>query len=103
MHLGNVIGGRRFEVDRTVAHDIDAQRMVRDLCAEIDRVRNAFKRVEIVRETLPIPFQALGEGDAGDLLDRFHQADQRLVVLAPHRGEADAAVAEQDGGHTMPG
>jgi hypothetical protein len=25
------------------------------------------------------------------------------VVLAPHRGEADAAVAEQDGGHTMPG
>jgi len=38
------------------------------------------------------------ERDARDVLDALHQADQHVVMLRPHRREADAAIAHDDGG-----
>ena len=49
--------------------------------------------VEVLGERLPLPRQALVEGDAGDVLDALHQLDQAVVVGRAHRREPDAAVA----------
>ena len=76
--------------------------MVRHLRRDIDRARHSVQCIEILREGFPVPFQSFGERDAGDFLHRLHQADQRGMMLAPHRREADAAIAEQHRGDAMP-
>ena len=81
-HLGDVLGRRRLAVDAALAHDIDAQRMMRHLRRDIDRARHAVERVEVFRKALPFPVEALGERGAGDVLDRLHQIDQAGAVLA---------------------
>ena len=95
-------GGRGFAVDAALAHHEDAQRVVRDLRADIDRPRHPVERVEIFGEAFPIPFEALGERRAGDVLDRLHQVDEALAVLLADRSEADAAITEQDRRYAMP-
>jgi len=59
----------------------------------------------ILGEGLPIETDALDEGGAGDVLDAFHQRDQpfdgAVAVARCERGEADAAVAEQQRGHPV--
>ena len=42
---------------------------------------------------LPSPRDALGERGAGNVLDAFHQLDERRLATRAHRREADAAVA----------
>ena len=84
-HRLDVLGGGALAVDRALAHDIDAQRMVRHLRRDIDRARHPFQRIEVLREALPVPLQSFRQRDAGDFLDRLHQADQRGMMLAPHR------------------
>ena len=101
-HLGDVFGGGGFAVDAALAHHEDAQRVVRDLRADIDGARHAVERVEIFGEALPIPFEALGERAAGDVLDRLHEVDEAGAVLAPDRREADPAIAEEDRRHAVP-
>ena len=101
-HLGDVLSGGRFAPDRAVTHHIDAQRMVRDLRRDIDRARHAFERVEKIGKALPIPLEAFGQYRAGDVLDPFHQIDQRVTVVRPDRRKADAAIAEQDRRHAVP-
>ena len=41
------------------------------------------------------------ERGARNVLDALHQADQPVLVARPHRREADAAVARDDGGDTV--
>ena len=96
-------GRRRLAPDAAFAHHIDAQRMVRDLRRDIDRARQPGQRVEILRKALPLPVQPFRQRRAGDVLDRLHQIDQLVAVLRPHRREPDAAIAEQDRRHAMPG
>ena len=62
----------------------------------------ALQHVEVFGEALPLPVDALGKRRAGDVLDALHQLDQELVVLGPHRREADAAVAHHRGGDAVP-
>ena len=95
-------GAGRLAIDAALAHNIDAQRMMRHLRRDIDRARQAVEGVEVLRKTLPIPAEPLGEGGAGDVLDRLHQIDQAGAMLGPHRREADAAIAEQDRRDAMP-
>ncbi len=45
---------------------------------------------------------AFGQGGAGDVLDPFHQPDEPVVAVRARRGEADAAVAGDDGRHPVP-
>ena len=102
-HLGDVVGARRLAADRAVAHHIDAQRVVWNLCRYIDRARHPLEGVEEIGKALPIPFEALGEDRARNVLDPLHQIDQRVAMLGPHRCEPDPAIAEEDGGDPMPG
>ena len=76
---------------------------MRHLSADIDRTGLAFQRIQELWKAFPVPFQAFRQHDAWDILNAFHQVDQRVVVLGLTRGEADAAIAEKHGCHAMPG
>src|SRR3954447_3990778 len=82
MHRGDVLRGRGLAVDAALAHHIDAQRMMRDLCRDIDRARQAFERVEELRKALPVPGKSFVQGGAGNVLDRLHQVDQLAATGA---------------------
>ena len=77
--------------------------MVRYLRRDIDRPRHAVEGVEKIGKALPIPFEALGQNRARYVLDPLHQIDQGGAMVGPHRRETDAAIAEQDRCHPVPG
>ena len=79
-----------------------AHRAVRHLRADVEHLRRAVDRVEVLGEVLPLPLDALGERGAGDVFDAFHQADEPVVLVGLHRREADAAVAHHDRGDAVP-
>ena len=55
-HRRDLVGGRHLVVvGAAVAHDVAAQRGVRDLRADVDRVRRAVEHVEVLGEALPAP------------------------------------------------
>ena len=60
------------------------------------------ERVEVLGEGLPLPVDALVQRGARDVLDAFHQLDEEVAPVGPHGGEADAAVAHDDGGDAVP-
>ena len=68
---------------------------------EVDRVRHRVDRVHVIGERLPAPRDALGERRAGDVLDAFHQLDERRLAARPHRREADAAAAHHARRHAV--
>ena len=72
-----------------------------EMAGNIHRVFARRQPVEIVGKALPVPVQPFVEDDAGDLLDPFHQFDQRLAVLGLDRGEADPAIAADRSGHAV--
>ena len=72
------------------------------LRAQIDVARQRLEKVEVLGEGFPLPGNALVQGGAGDVFDAFHQFDQAVAVADVHRGEADAAIAHDGGGHTVP-
>ena len=75
-----------------------------DVAGHVGGVATGADDVEVVGEGLPLaPRHAVGQGRAGDVLDALHHVDERLVVGGAHRGEADAAVAEDDGGDAVGG
>ena len=102
LHAGAHDGADRVEVgvggvlERALTHDVGPDGGVGDVGPDIEGELPAGERVEILREALPRPPDALGQGAAGDVLDALHQLDQLGVPVGPHRGEADPAVA-QDG------
>ena len=69
---------------------------------DVDVEGPAVERVHELGERLPVPREALVQHRAGDVLDAFHQLDEPLVVGGAHRREADAAVADDDGGDAVP-
>ncbi len=93
-HLGDVLRGRGFATDAAVAHHEHPKRVVRNLRADVDRARDAVERVEVLGKAFPIPFEALGESSARNVLDRLHQVDQASAMLAADRREANTAIAE---------
>ena len=63
--------------------------------------RRCGQGIEIVGEALPVPRHALAHHQLGDVLDAFHDLDQRVAVLRPAGREADAAIAHHHGGHAV--
>ena len=100
-HRRDVLGRGRLVAGSALAHRIGANRAVRDLAAHVDRELLLLDDVEVFGIALPPPRDALGERGAGNVLDTFHQSDQPLLLARPHRREADAAVARDDGGHAV--
>ena len=90
-------------VGAAIAHDVEAQRAVRQLRRDIDGPAHRGQGIEIVGEGFPVEFHALVQHRAGNVLDTFHQVDQVGRLARPHRREADAAIAEHRGGDAMPG
>ena len=101
-HGLDVLGGGRLAVGAPLPHDVQAQRAVGHLERDVDVERATVDGVHELGEALPVPRQALGEDDAGDVLDALHQLDEPLVVGGSHGREADPAVAGDDGGDAVP-
>ena len=101
-HRGDVVRCGGLAADGAVAHDVDPQRVVRYLRGDVDGARHAGQSVEVIREGFPVPLQAFGEGDAGNVLHALHQVDQAVMVLGTDGGEADAAIAHEDRGRALP-
>ena len=102
-HLRDVVGGGVLVARAALAHDVHAQRRVRQEGGDVHRVLAAVERVEVLGEGLPLPLDALVQRGAGDVLDALHQLDEAFLPAGAHRGEADAAVAGDDGGDTVAG
>ncbi len=101
-HGGAVLGRRLLEPGRPLAHDVEAQRAVGELRAQVDVVRPALDRVEVLAEALPGPVDPLVEHGTRDVLHPLHQRDQARVRVGPHRREAHAAVAHDGGRDAVP-
>ena len=71
--------------------------------ANVEPPRPAFETVEIFRECLPCPVDALSQGSSGDVLDTFHQLDQPVLAAGLDRSESDTAVACDHRGDSMAG
>ena len=99
-HLGDLVAGHVVLVGPPSEH-VGPDRGVRQLGADVDRARRGLERVEVLRERLPLPLDALVEGGAGDVLDTLHQLDQEAFVARSHRREPDPTVAHHHGGHTV--
>ena len=95
-------GGHRRVVGAALAHHEDAQGAVGHLRAHVDGARDGGEGVEVLGEGLPGEVEAGGEHGLGDVLDPFHQVDEQALSAAPHRGEADPAVAHDDRGDAVP-
>ena len=101
-HLGDLAGVGLVVGVAAVAEHVGANRRMRHVGADIDRTRLSLQGVEVFRETLPLPVDAFGQGRARDVLDPFHQFDEEVVRVRPHRRKADATVAHDRGRHAMP-
>ncbi len=85
-----------------LSHHVSPYRAMRDLGADVDRLRHAVEGVEVLGKGLPSPLDASRERGAGDVLDALHQPDEPVVLIRSDRREADAAVAHDDGRHPVP-
>ena len=101
-HRCDVLGGRLFQPGGPLAHDVQAERTVRKLGAEVDVVGTSLDRGEVLAEGLPGPVDPLVEHRAGNVLDPFHEGDEARVRIGSHRREADAAVAHDRGRDAVP-
>ena len=86
-HLGDLVGARLALVG-ALAHHVGAQRGVRHLGGDVDGPRRLVERVEVLREALPVPVDALVERGAGDVLHALHQLDEEALGAGAHRREA---------------
>ena len=104
-HLGDLVGRGVLVVVGPLAHHVVAQRTVGDVARDVGGVAAAVEHVEVLGEGLPLaPRHAVGEGGAGDVLDAFHHVDELTSWSVGRTGrEADAAVAEHDGGDAVGG
>ena len=102
-HGSDVFRGRRLISRAAVTHDVAAHRAMGNLRGDVERARHLLDRIEIVREALPAPFDALGECAAGDVLDALHHLDEPVLFARPYRREADTAIAHHDRGDAVPG
>ena len=59
------------------------------------------KAVEVVREAAPVPWQALGQYDFGDVFHALHQLHEPPAVVCMAGRETDAAIAGQDRGNAL--
>ena len=92
---------RLFAVGAALAHDKNAKCGMRDLRRHVDVVFVTFKRVEIIRETRPVPRQPFLHNDFRNVLNPLHQTDQHVVMIRADRCETDTAIAHQDRRHTV--
>ena len=100
-HLRHVLGGRGLKARGAIPHHIAPQGAVGNLQPHVYCQRGALHRIEILREALPAPLNALDKRGPGDVLHPFHELNQPFVPLRGARGKAHPAVAHHHGGHPV--
>ena len=100
-HRGSVFRCCLFAVGAALAHDENAKCGMRDLRRHVDVVFVTFKRIEIIRETRPVPWQPFLHNDFRNVLNPLHQTDQHVVMIRADWCETDTAIAHQDRRHTV--
>ena len=75
---------------------------MRNVGGNVHNSRHAFERVEILRERLPLPVDAIGQRRSGDVFDTLHELDQPLVLVGSSRGETNTTITEHGRGHAVP-
>ena len=102
-HGVDVLGVGRLVAGPALAHDVGPHRTVGDLGADVDGPAAAAPRASRYSGKVSHSHvDALGQGRAGDVLDALHEPDEPVVAVGPGRGEADPAVAGDDGGDPVP-
>ena len=101
-HLGDFMFGGVFVAGAALAHHIGADGAVGDVGGDVDGAGALFEGIEIFGEGFPVPAHPFDERGSGDVLDALHQADEPLVAIRPGGGEADAAIAHDDGCDAVP-
>ena len=101
-HGRGVLLRRIFEAGAPLAHHVEAERAVGELCRHVHVVGSGLDGVEVRPEALPRPLDPLVQHGAGDVLDALHEGDEPVVRVGPHRGEPHAAVAHHGGGDAVP-
>ena len=94
---------RRLAVDGAFAHDVEARGAVADEADDVDGGIQLLDGVEVFAIGDPVPGQAVQDRVLRNVLDGLHHAGQEVAVGGLAGREGDAAVAEQGGGHAMPG
>ena len=75
---------------------------MRHLRADIDCTRHFFDRVHVFGKALPIPLNTFGERGAGNILDPFHQADQKFFLAGLDGSETDSAISHHQSSDAVP-
>src|SRR5581483_7379362 len=100
-HGGDVVVGGRLPGHGPGTHGVDPEGAVGDIGGAVDVAPAALEGVEILGEAGPVPRQALVERRAGDVLHALHEGHEAIPVGGADGSEADAAVAEHDGGDAL--
>ena len=92
-HAREFVGGRVLVGLAALAHHVEAHRSMRDLRAHIEGVLTRRQVVHVLGEALPAaPFDAVGEGRAGNVLDALHEFDEVFLGAGANGRETDAAI-----------
>ncbi len=84
------------------SHHPRDERAERDTGHQIDSLGLALQAIEELRKRHPIPRQTGLHRGIRDALQASHREHRPLALLRPHRGKAEAAVADHDRGHAVP-
>ena len=101
-HFFDIFGRCRFIIGTALAHHISAHGAMRNLCRDIQRARHFIQRVQIFGEGFPLPVNAFSQRRARNILNPFHQINEPIMLVGFGRCEADAAIAHNGGGDTVP-
>ena len=101
-HHRDVVVGGRLLAEAPFAHGVVPQRAVADHPADVDALRHAVDRAEVLAVGLPVPREPFEDARGRDVLHRLHQRGEPRLVAPAHRRERHAAVAEHDRGHAVP-
>ncbi len=97
-----VLGGLAF--GRVLAHHEQPQRCVPDVGRYVDEAAGLFYGVEVLRvsDEGPVGAEPGGERVVGHALDLLERAHDHVPVLGAHGCDAEAAVADHRGRHSVP-
>src|SRR3546814_8012776 len=85
--------------DLPLTHHENPKRGMGQLGRDVDIEAPVVERVQIFRESFPVPWEALDHDHLGYILHSFHDGDEHVALVGLARGEANAAIP-QDRKHT---
>ena len=100
-HLFNVLWRGHFLGQSALFHDVHAQRVVWHLHQKVEAVRRGGQSIHVLWKTLPVPHNAFMQSGARNVFHTFHEFDQIVFSARTLGRKADAAVAQDHGGHAV--